>query len=133
MEYKIRKPQASDLPVVCKIIRGIGLKNIAKCFDDEELVEMRKYIKDNNIKTEDIPEEMQSKSALIIILSIVDLIFEKMEDVQKDLFRFISKITSLDVKEVEALSLVDLTTIVMAILKEPDFQDFIKVVLKSFN
>ena len=39
----------------------------------------------------------------------------------------------LKVKEVEDLPITDFAEIVMAIIKEPDFVDFIKVVLKSFN
>ena len=69
----------------------------------------------------------------MVMLSIGDLIFEKMEDIQTDLFKFIANLTGLKVKEVEDLSLVDTANIVMAIIKKPDFVDFIKVVLKSFN
>lgn len=125
MEYKIRKPKATDLPVACKILKGIGLKNIAKCFNNDDIEVFKK-----SISGKEVTDEMLNKAGLMVILSIGDLIFEKMEDIQVDLFRFISNLTGLKVKEVEDLSLTDLANIVIAILKEPDFTDFIKVVLK---
>lgn len=125
MEYKIRKPKATDLPVACKILKGIGLKNIAKCFNNDDIEVFKK-----SISGKEVTDEMLNKAGLMVILSIGDLIFEKMEDIQVDLFRFISNLTGLKVKEVEELSLTDLANIVIAILKEPDFTDFIKVVLK---
>ena len=125
MEYEIRKPKATDLPVACKILKGIGLKNIAKCFNNDDIELFKK-----SISGKEVTDEMLNKAGLMVILSIGDLIFEKMEDIQVDLFRFISNLTGLKVKEVEDLSLTDLANIVIAILKEPDFTDFIKVVLK---
>ena len=125
MEYEIRKPKATDLPVACKIIKGIGLKNIAKCFSNDDIELFKK-----SISGKEVTDEMLNKAGLMVMLSIGDLIFEKMEDIQVDLFRFISNLTGLKVKEVEDLSLTDLANIVIAILKEPDFTDFIKVVLK---
>ena len=125
MEYKIRKPKATDLPVACKILKGIGLKNIAKCFNNDDIEVFKK-----SISGKEVTDEMLNKAGLMVMLSIGDLIFEKMEDIQVDLFRFISNLTGLKVKEVEDLSLTDLANIVIAILKEPDFTDFIKVVLK---
>ena len=125
MEYEIRKPKATDLPVACKILKGIGLKNIVKCFNNDDIEVFKK-----SISGKEVTDEMLNKAGLMVILSIGDLIFEKMEDIQVDLFRFISNLTGLKVKEVEDLSLTDLANIVIAILKEPDFTDFIKVVLK---
>lgn len=125
MEYEIRKPKATDLPVACKILKGIGLKNIAKCFNNDDIEVFKK-----SISGKEVTDEMLNKAGLMVMLSIGDLIFEKMEDIQVDLFRFISNLTGLKVKEVEDLSLTDLANIVIAILKEPDFTDFIKVVLK---
>ena len=125
MEYEIRKPKATYLPVACKILKGIGLKNIAKCFNNDDIEVFKK-----SISGKEVTDEMLNKAGLMVMLSIGDLIFEKMEDIQVDLFRFISNLTGLKVKEVENLSLTDLANIVIAILKEPDFTDFIKVVLK---
>lgn len=128
MDYTIRKPKATDIPVVCKIIKGIGLKNIADCFSNDDIKVIRE-----SMAGKEVSDELLNKAGLMIMLSIGDLIFEKMEVIQSDLFNFISKLTGLQVKKVEDLPITDFAKIVMAIIKEPDFVDFIKVVLKSLN
>lgn len=130
MEFTIRKPKATDIFVVGKIIKKIGLKNIAKCFEDEELAELRKSFNSDNDNNQD---ELVSKAGMLVVLSIGDLVLEKLEDVQDDVFKFMSNLTGLKVKEVEDLSPSDFYKAFMTIVKEPDFLDFIKVVLKSFN
>lgn len=134
MEFTIRKPKATDIFVVGKILKKIGLKNIAKCFEDEELNDLRKsFNSDNNQDGSNNQDELVSKAGMLVVLSIGDLVLEKLEDVQDDVFKFMSNLTGLKVKEVEDLSPSDFYKAFMTIVKEPDFLDFIKVVLKSFN
>ena len=128
MNYELRKPKATDIFVVSKIIKGIGLKNIADCFNSDEIKVIR-----NSVSGEKVSSETLNQAGITIVLSIGDLVLEKMEFVQNDLIKFISNLTGLKVKEVEDLPITDFAEIVMAIIKEPDFVDFIKVVLKSFN
>ena len=128
MNYELRKPKATDIFVVSKIIKGIGLKNIANCFNSDDLNLIRK-----SVSSDKVTDEVLYKAGATIMLSIGDLVLEKMEFVQNDLIKFISNLTGLKVKEVEDLPITDFAEIVMAIIKEPDFVDFIKVVLKSFN
>lgn len=128
MNYELRKPKATDIFVVSKIIKGIGLKNIANCFNSDEINLIRK-----SVSGDEVTDDVLYKAGATIMLSIGDLVLEKMEVVQNDLIKFISNLTGLKVKEVEDLSITDFAEIVMAIIKEPDFVDFIKVVLKSFN
>ena len=128
MNYELRKPKATDIFVVSKIIKSIGLKNIANCFNSDDLNLIRK-----SVSSDKVTDEVLYKAGATIMLSIGDLVLEKMEVVQNDLIKFISNLTGLKVKEVEDLPITDFAEIVMAIIKEPDFGDFIKVVLKSFN
>lgn len=128
MEYAIRKPKATDLFVASKIIKGIGLKNIIDCFKSNEINELSK-------KTDEVnyTDELVTQAGVVVLTNIAELIFEKMDFVQDDLIKFIANLTGLKVKQVEDLPITDFAEIVMSIIKEPDFVDFIKVVLKSFN
>lgn len=138
---EIRKPKSSDLFVVSKIISKIGLKNIGNCINADELKELRaKMIKDNEVADKkgkvthkEFSDNQLTQFGIAVVANIGDLILSKLEDVQDDLNRFISNLSGLSTKEVEDLSIVQYAEIVMTIIKEPDFVDFIKVVLKSFN
>ena len=128
MEYTLRKPKATDIFVVSKIIKGIGLKNIKNCFNSDEINLIMK-----SVSGDKVTDDVLYKIGANIMLSIGDLVLEKMEFVQNDLIKFISNLTGLKVKEVEDLPITEFAEMLMAIIKEPDFVDFIKVVLKSFN
>ena len=134
---EIRKPKSSDLFVISKI----GLKNIGNCINADELKELRaKMIKENEVADKkgkvthkEFSDNQLTQFGIAVVANIGDLILSKLEEVQDDLNRFISNLSGLSTKEVEDLSIVQYAEIVMTIIKEPDFVDFIKVVLKSFN
>ena len=69
----------------------------------------------------------------VIVKNICTLIFDKLDLIENDLMKFISSVTGLSIKEVEDLPLNEFAEVVVKIIKNPDFVDFIKVVLKSFN
>lgn len=128
MEYTLRKPKATDIFVVSKIIRGVGLKNVAKCFNSDEINLIKK-----SMSGEKVSDETLSQVGITIMVSIGDLILDKLDDVKDDVIKLMSLLSGLKTKEIEDLSLVDFAEMLMAIIKNPDFVDFIKVVLKSFK
>ena len=128
MEYTSRKPKATDLFVVSKIIKGIGLKNIADCFNSDEIKVIR-----NSVSGEKVSSETLNQAGITIVLSIGELILDRLDDVKDDVIKFMSCLSGLKIKEVEDLPITEFAEMLMAIIKEPDFVDFIKVVLKSFN
>ena len=128
MEYTLRKPKATDLFVVSKIIKGIGLKNIADCFNSDEIKVIR-----NSVSGEKVSSETLNQAGITIVLSIGELILDRLDNVKNDVIKFMSCLSGLKIKEVEDLPITEFAEMLMAIIKEPDFVDFIKVVLKSFN
>lgn len=130
MTYELRNPQASDLFVVSKIIKAIGLKNVANCFNNEEIKAFKDKITERGTPASD--EELQ-KAGLMMMTSIGELIFEKLDLVQEDIFKFLSNLSRLTMDEVKSMDIVDFAEMVMTVIKNPKFADFIKVVLKSFK
>ena len=128
MEYTLRKPKATDLFVVSKIIKGIGLKNIADCFNSDEINLIMK-----SVSGDKVTDDVLYKIGANIMLSIGELILDRLDDVKDDVIKFMSCLSGLKIKEVEDLPITEFAEMLMAIIKEPDFVDFIKVVLKSFN
>lgn len=128
MEYTLRKPKATDIFVVSKIIKGIGLKNISNCFNSDEINLIRK-----SVSGDKLTDDVLYKIGANIMLSIGDLILEKLDIVKDDVIKLMSNLSGLKTKDVEDLPLVTFTEMFMDIIKEPDFSDFIKVVLRSFN
>lgn len=130
MTYEVRNPQASDLFVVTKIIKAVGIKNIINCFNGEKVEEFRARIADNDNPT---TEAEASEAGMIVMTEIGELIFDKLDVVQEDVFKLMSNLSGITIAEVKTMDIVDFAELFMAIVKNPKFADFIKVVLKSFK
>jgi hypothetical protein len=129
MEYTLRKPKATDLFVASKILKTIGAKNIYNCFNNEELEEIKTLAKSKKGNA-DVNYE---KVGLMVVTSVCDLLLEKLEYIQEPLIKFMSNLSGLKVKEIENLPPAEFMEMAITIIKMPEFVDFIKVVLKSFN
>lgn len=130
MTYELRNPQASDLFVVSKIIKAVGIKNIASCFKTEELEEFKAKFADKDTPA---TEEEASKAGLIVMTAIGELIFEKLDVVQEDIFKFMSNLSAQPIEELKSMDIVEFAEMFMEIIKNPKFGDFIEVVLRSFK
>lgn len=130
MTYELRNPQASDLFVVTKIIKAVGLKNVTQCFDNDEIKAIKEEIAERGTPASD---EEQRKVGLLAMTAIGELIFEKLDIVQEDIFKFLSNLSGLSMDDVKAMDIVEFAEMFMTVIKNPKFADFIKVVLKSFK
>ena len=130
MTYELRNPQASDLFVVSKIIKAVGIRNIADCFKSEKLEEFKAKVAESGAPA---TEKEASEAGLIVMTDIGELIFEKLDVVEDDVFKFMSNLSGLTVEDVKSMDIVEFAEMFMAIIKNPKFADFIEVVLKSFK
>lgn len=130
MTYELRNPQATDLFVVTKIIKAVGIKNIANCFKSEEINAFKAKFAESDTP---MTEEDQYNAGMLVMTSIGELIFDKLDLVQEDIFKFMSNLSGLTVDEVKSMDIVDFAEMLMEIIKNPKFADFIAVVLKSFK
>lgn len=130
MAYELRNPQASDLFVVSKIIKVVGIKNIANCFKSEEIDAFKAKIADGNTPA---TEAEVAEAGTIIMTSIGELVFDKLDIVQEDVFKFMANLSGLTVDEVKSMDIVEFAEMFMEIIKNPKFADFIEVVLRSFK
>lgn len=130
MTYELRNPQASDLFVVTKIIKTVGLKNVGNCFSSDEIKTIKEEIIERGTPATD--EEM-GKIGVIAMSAIGELIFEKLDIIQEDIFKFLSNLSGLSMDDVKAMDIVDFAEMFMTVIRNPKFADFIMVVLKSFK
>ena len=130
MTYELRNPQATDLFIVSKIIKEVGIKNIANCFKSKEIEALKAQVAESGTPAS---EEEATKAGLIVMTSIGELIFEKLDLVQEDVFKFMANLSGLSIDDVKSMDIVEFAEMFMTIIKNPKFADFITVVLKSFK
>lgn len=129
MTYELRNPQATDLFIVTKIIKKIGIKNITACFDSEEITAIKNKVADKDNPTS---EQDTYEAGRLVLTAVGELIFEKLDTVQDDIFKFMSNLSGLTVADIASMDIVEFAEMFMAIIKNPKFADFIMVVLRSF-
>lgn len=130
MTYTLRNPQATDLFVVSKIIKAVGIKNIAECFKSEKLDTFKAKFSD---KDTPMTDNDMSEAGIIIMTEIGELIFDKLDVVENDVFKFMANLSGLTIDDIKTMDIVDFAEMFMDIIKNPKFSDFIEVVLRSFK
>lgn len=137
MEYKFRKPESQDIGYACAIVEKIGIENIVECFKSPEVTKyihsLMKNKNDEQGKEVKLSDDELDKVGVFVLIKIGNLILRKMKLVQDDLFEFIANLTDLEVETVAHLPLSQFTKLFMQIIKDPEFKDFISVVLESLN
>ena len=142
MEYNLRNPKATDLFIVTKMINKIGVKNIIKVVRDNDevnelraqLLEENKYTDENgSVAHKEFTKEQVNQMGELVVGLVIDLVLDRIELVQDDLFKFMSALSGLTVTEVADLGWSNFYKMIVDILKLDGVTDFIQDVLKSFK
>ena len=109
---------------MCKIISKIGIKEIAKCFESESIKSLISSVKNEN------KNKAVNAIGMQVVLDIADIILSHISDCENDIFKFLSNVSGLKFEDVKELSLADFTDMIISLVKQSDFSDFIGVVSK---
>lgn len=122
-KYALRKLEAKDIAPMASILSKIGIKEIKGCFNPEDI---QKLTDGKNA------EEAIAAVGVAVMIDIVGVILGNYEKCQNDIFRFLSSLSGMDIKQIESLPLDTFTEMVIDVVKKEEFKDFIKVVSKLF-
>lgn len=123
--YTLRGLCARDIFGMVKIIRKIGLKDFAKCFEPNEI----KAITDSFSESENI-EEMAETVGFSVVLKIVDMILERLPDIGEELFAFLAGLIGKTQEEVSNLPMDVFFELVVDVFNRKEFMGFMKAALK---
>lgn len=113
-EYTLRKLKSTDIMPFVKILKNIGVKEFSALYG----------------KYNDLDEQEAQAAAMMDILGIV---LDNLEKCESDIFKFVSSVSGLKLKEVEELSPADFMEIIVEIKNSEGFNDFFKVASKLFS
>ena len=123
-KYTFRELNATDIAPMCSIISKIGINNFTKCFESTD--ELMRIISDKS-KTK---EAITNLAGIKIVLDIANIIMSHIPDCENDIFKLLSGVSGLSVKEIRDLKLADFAEMVIDFVKKEEFKDFIGVVSK---
>lgn len=124
--YVLRELRAKDIFPMTVIIRKIGLKNIGRCFDPEEIKAITSSASGDDKTVDDIAEAV----GISVILKIVDVVLENLSEAEQEIFAFMAELSGLTVDNVGNLPMDTFFEMLVDIFKKKEFVGFMKVVSK---
>ena len=98
--YTLRALCAKDVFPMVKIIRKIGLKDIGKAFDPDEIKAITESVsEEENATVDSIAETV----GVAVVLKIVDVILENLEAAEQEIFGFLGELAGMTADEVGSL------------------------------
>ena len=120
-KYELRKLEAKDIAPIASILSKIGIKEIKGCFSHADMQSL------TDGKT---TEESIAAVGAAVMFEMAGVILGNYEKCQNDIFRFLSSLSGMDMKQIESLPLDTFAEMVIDVVKKEEFKDFMKVVSK---
>ena len=123
--YTLRALCAKDVFPMVKIIRKIGLKDIGKAFDPDEIKAITESVsEEENATVDSIAETV----GIAVVLKIVDVILENLEAAEQEIFGFLGGLAGMTADEVGSLPMDVFFEMLMDTFQSKEFVGFMKVV-----
>lgn len=123
--YTLRALCAKDVFPMVKIIRKIGLKDIGKAFDPDEIKAITESVsEEENATVDSIAETV----GIAVVLKIVDVILENLEAVEQEIFGFLGGLAGMTADEVGSLPMDVFFEMLVDTFQSKEFVGFMKVV-----
>lgn len=123
--YTLRALCAKDVFPMVKIIRKIGLKDIGKAFDPEEIKAITESVsEEENATVDSIAETV----GVAVVLKIVDVILENLEAAEQEIFGFLGGLAGMTADEVGSLPMDVFFEMLVDTFQLKEFVGFMKVV-----
>lgn len=126
--YVLRDLCAKDIFPMTVIIRKIGLKDIGKCFDPEEIKGIMASVSGDGEekKIDDVAETV----GISVVLKIVDVVLENLAAAEQEIFGFLGGLAGMTADAVGALPMDVFFEMLVDVFKKKEFVGFMKVVSK---
>ena len=123
--YILRALCAKDVFPMVKIIRKIGLKDIGKAFDPDEIKTITESVsEEENATVDSIAETV----GIAVVLKIVDVILENLEAAEQEIFGFLGGLAGMTADEVGSLPMDVFFEMLVDTFQSKEFVGFMKVV-----
>ena len=121
MEYELRTLCSKDIFPMVKIVSCIGLKEFKTAFESEDIKRMANQAQNG-------AELNYSVAGLSVVFDVAGIILANIPKCENEIFDFLTSVSNLSRKQVEAMPLADFAQMIIDLFRKPEFKDFIGVV-----
>lgn len=126
--YVLRDLCAKDIFPMTVIIRKIGLKDIGKCFDPEEIKAIMESVSGDG--EEKSMDDVAETVGISVVLKIVDVVLENLSAAEQEIFGFIGGLSGMTADAVGDLPMDVFFEMLVDVFRKKEFVGFMKVVSK---
>ena len=137
IDLELRELKSSDIFPMVQILNKIGFKELKTILTPDKVKDMMKSFKEVQGEEESEKTEDGVDNSTILgfnlMIEVVGIVMNNLPSCEQDLYRFMSGVSGLSVKEIADLPMSDFAEMVIAIVQKQEFKDFFKAVSKLFN
>lgn len=128
---ELRELKSCDIFPMIQILNKIGFSELKTILTPDKIKDMVKTFQSDD----EADEEVDTKTILgfNVIFEVTGLILKNLPSCEQELYKFLSGLSGLSVKELEDLGMVEFTDMIVAVIKKPEFKDFFRAVSKLFK
>lgn len=121
MKYEIRNLCSKDIFPMSKILSKIGFAQIKTVFESDEVKKLAKCA--DNVEA----------VGMTVMIDLVGIIVNNLPKCEEEIYNFLSGLTGAKVEELKEISLAEFAELIVKIVENNDFKDFIGVVSRLFK
>lgn len=115
-KYELRTLKSTDLFAVIKLVKKIGLDNVAKAFESENIVQLAK-------------SGDEAQVGMAVVLDIAQVVIDRLNDCEKEIYDLLAQVSNLSAKEIKDLEMDIFVEMLIDLIQKEDFKRaFTKVV-----
>lgn len=128
--YTLREMTADDVFPMVKIISGIGLKEFKAAFETEDVKAAIAAMTSGKAEGE---KPDAAAIGITIAVNIADVIFSNLPKCKGDIYKLLSGLSGLSVKDIAALPMPTFMNMVVDTIKKEKFKDFFGAAARLFK
>lgn len=131
MEFELRTLKSDDLFPMFGILSKIGFKDLKEIITPEKIKDMKSMISQDDEVDENSDTTMMLGAS--VVMEVVSIIMKNLPSCKDEIYKFLSGVSGMTVKEIGNLDMVTFTEMIVAVVQKQEFKDFFKVVSKLFK
>jgi hypothetical protein len=120
-QYEFRKLEPSDLFMVIRLVKKIGLDNLSKSFEGQKIASL---LQDGSNETQ---------IGMAVVFDIAQVVIDRIADCENEIYDLLEKTSNLTKKEIKSLDIDVFIQMIIDFVQKEDFKKAFTTVMSLFK
>lgn len=127
--YTLRRLQSKDVFQMSRIISKIGIEEFKECFSSPSVMAAVQKMSEEKASSDDLLDNV----GITVVLDLASIIVSNLPKVENEVYSFLSQLSGIDAKSIAELDASVFFSMIVDVIKKPEFKDFIGVASRLFK